>query len=244
MASGKKGERLDKYLSEALGLSRSQSRALIAKTKVLVDGLVAQKADWHLQGGETITLEGQRLERQKYVYLMLNKPQGVVSASQDKRDLTVTDLVKEVFPRRQLFPAGRLDKTSTGFVLLTDDGVFAHEILAPRRHVSKTYQVLLDCPGTPEMQRGFEEGVTLADGQKLEPADLMPDLQDPCQAVVVLHQGVYHQIKRMFGVYGAGVSGLHRMAIGSVRLDESLAPGQWRPLSEQEVETLRRESGG
>ncbi len=129
-------------------------------------------------------------------------------------------------------------------MLLTDDGVFAHEILAPRRHVSKTYQVLLDCPCTPEMQRGFEEGVTLADGQKLEPADLMPDPQAPCQAVVVLHQGVYHQIKRMFGVYGAGVNGLHRLAIGSVRLDEGLAPGQWRPLSEQEVETLRRESGG
>lgn len=244
MALGKKGERLDKYLSEALGLSRSQSRALIAKKKVLVDGLVAQKADWPLQGGETITLEGQRLERQKYVYLMLNKPQGVVSASQDKRDLTVTDLVKESFPRRQLFPAGRLDKTSTGFVLLTDDGVFAHEILAPWRHVSKTYQVLLDCPCTPEMQRGFEEGVTLADGQKLEPAELVPDPQDPCRAVVVLHQGVYHQIKRMFGVYGAGVNGLHRLAIGSVRLDEGLAPGQWRPLSEQEVETLHRESGG
>ena len=110
--------------------------------------------------------------------------------------------------------------------------------------MSKTYQVLLDCPCTPEMQRGFEEGVTLADGQKLEPAGLMPDPQDPCRAVVVLHQGVYHQIKRMFGVYGAGVNGLHRLAIGSVGLDESLAPGQWRPLSEQEVETLRRESGG
>ena len=86
--------------------------------------------------------------------------------------------------------------------------------------------------------------MTLADGQELEPADLMPDPQDPCRAVVVLHQGVYHQIKRMFGVYGAGVNGLHRLAIGSVRLDEGLAPGQWRPLSEQEVETLRRESGG
>ena len=237
--------RLDKYLSEALGIPRSESRKRITKGQVTVNGAVCKKADTQVDEKTVqVSFGGTALAHTEYVYLMLNKPQGVVSASQDKRDLTVTDLVKEVFPRRQLFPAGRLDKTSTGFVLLTDDGVFAHEILAPRRHVSKTYQVLLDCPCTPEMQRGFEEGVTLADGQKLEPADLMPDLQDPCQAVVVLHQGVYHQIKRMFGVYGAGVSGLHRMAIGSVRLDESLAPGQWRPLSEQEVETLRRESGG
>ena len=243
MGKAKKGERLDKYLSEALGISRSQSRELIARKKVLVDGVAARRADQPLSGTETVTLEGRRLERQKYVYLMLNKPQGVVSASRDKRDVTVADLVQKEFPRRQLFPAGRLDKTSTGFVLLTDDGAFAHQILAPRRHVSKTYAVLLDCPCTPEMQKGFAEGVTLADGQKLAPALLTPDPQDPCKAVVVLRQGVYHQIKRMFGVYGAGVDGLHRLAIGSVRLDETLAPGQWRPLSGEEVETLRAESG-
>lgn len=244
MGKAKKSERLDKYLSEALGLSRSQSRELIARKKVLVDGIAAQRADQPLTGGEVVTLEGRRLEREKYIYLMLNKPQGVVSASRDKRDVTVTDLVQKEFPRRQLFPAGRLDKTSTGFVLITDDGVFAHQILAPRRHVSKTYQVLLDCPCTPEMCRGFEEGVTLADGQKLAPALLRPDPRDPCRAEVVLRQGVYHQIKRMFGVYGAGVNALHRLAIGSVQLDETLAPGQWRPLSGEELETLRRESGG
>ena len=100
----------------------------------------------------------------KFVYIMLNKPEGVVSASRDKKDTTVVDLVAADFPRRELFPAGRLDKTSTGFVLLTDDGGFAHDILAPKRHVSKTYTVVIDTPLTEEMRRGFAEGVTLADG--------------------------------------------------------------------------------
>jgi len=235
--------RLDRYLSEALGLSRSESRALIARREVTVNGLPAARADLSLTGGEDVALKGRLLEPAGPVYLMLNKPQGVVSASRDKRDVTVTDLVKEAYPRRQLFPAGRLDKTSTGFVLLTDDGELAHQLLAPKRHVSKIYRVLLDTPCTPEMAAGFEAGVTLADGQGLDPAGLWPDPADPCWATVELRQGVYHQIKRMFGVFGAGVNGLHRQAIGGVPLDEALAPGQWRPLRAEEVERLRRACG-
>ncbi|MGN0974898.1 MAG: pseudouridine synthase, partial [Gemmiger sp.] len=138
------------------------------------------------------------------------------------------------------FPAGRLDKTSTGFVLLTDDGTFAHDILAPGRHVPKTYLVTLDTPLTDAMRQGFAAGVTLADGTRLAPAEAEPaDPADPALVRVVLHQGVYHQIKRMFGVYGAGVNGLHRTAIGPVALDESLEPGAWRELNEEEVAALR-----
>lgn len=232
--------RLDKYLSEALGVSRSDSRTLISRKKVMIDGKAAAKADQQVTGEEEILVEGKPARpRQQFVYIMLNKPEGVVSASRDKRDVTVADLVKEAFPRRELFPAGRLDKTSTGFVLLTDDGAFAHDILAPKRHVSKTYRVLLDTPCTPQMVQGFEAGVTLADGQKLEPAGLAPEAQDPCRVVVTLHQGVYHQIKRMFGVFDAGVNALHRMNIGGVELDDTLAPGQWRELTAGEVETIR-----
>lgn len=175
---------------------------------------------------------------QKYVYLMLNKPEGVVSAAQDKRDTTVVDLVKDAFPRRQLFPAGRLDKTSTGFVLLTDDGTLAHDLLAPGRHVPKQYLVTLDTPLTNAMRVGFAAGVTLADGQTLAPAEVKPAGADPCVVRVTLHQGVYHQIKRMFGVYGAGVNGLHRDAIGGLALDPALAPGQWRELSAEEVSKI------
>ena len=161
-----------------------------------------------------------------------------MSASEDGRDTTVVDLVRDAYPRRELFPAGRLDKTSTGFVLLTDDGPFAHRLLAPRRHVPKTYRVGLDGPVTNEMVEGFAAGVTLADGQTLHPARLQPDPADPCAATVVLTQGVYHQIKRMFGVYGLGVNTLHRTAIGPVALDAALEPGQWRPLTEAERQAL------
>ena len=140
--------------------------------------------------------------------------------------------------RQELFPAGRLDKTSTGFVLITDDGGFAHDILAPKRHVPKTYRVTLDTPLTSEMVKGFAEGVVLMDQVRLAPAEVCPLTEDRRTVRVVLHQGVYHQIKRMFGVYGAGVNALHREAIGGVALDEALAPGQWRELTEAEVAAI------
>lgn len=130
--------RLDKYLSERLGIPRGESRKLAAKGRVTVNGVLTKKADTQIEETTAeVAVDGRLLAGayQKYVYLMLNKPEGVVSAAQDKRDTTVVDLVKDAFPRRQLFPAGRLDKTSTGFVLLTDDGTLAHDILAPGRHV-------------------------------------------------------------------------------------------------------------
>lgn len=239
--------RLDKYLAERLGIPRSESRKRIAAGAVTVNGTLCRKADTQIdEHTAEVSVNGTPLSGsyEKYVYLMLNKPEGVVSASRDKRDTTVTDLVAQAYPRRQLFPAGRLDKTSTGFVLLTDDGGFAHDILAPGRHVSKEYIVTLDTPLTPEMQAGFSAGVTLADGQTMDPAEVEPWGTDPCVVKVTLHQGVYHQIKRMFGVYGAGVNGLHRTAIGPVALDEALEPGDWRPLTTEEVEALRRASRG
>ena len=169
---------------------------------------------------------------------MLNKPAGVVSASSDRRDTTVVDLVRSAYPRRELLPAGRLDKTSTGFVLITDDGGFAHDILATTHHVPKTYRVTLDTPLTREMAEGFAAGVVLMDQVRLAPAEVTPLTPDGRTVRVVLHQGVYHQIKRMFGVYGAGVDALHREAIGGVALDPALAPGQWRELTGAEVAAI------
>ena len=231
--------RLDKFLSEALGIPRSESRKRITKGQVTVDGAACKKADAQIdEKTAQVACGGTPLTHAEFVYLMLNKPDGVVSASRDKRDTTVTDLVAAAFPRRQLFPAGRLDKTSTGFVLLTDDGTFAHEILAPKRHVSKTYTVVLDTPLTEEMRTGFAAGVTLADGTALSPAEVTALSADGLTVRVVLRQGVYHQIKRMFGVYGAGVNGLHRDAIGGLALDAALAPGQWRELSAEEVSKI------
>ena len=233
--------RLDKFLSEALGIPRSESRKRITKGQVTVDDAVCKKADAQIdEKTAQVACGGTPLTHAEFVYVMVNKPDGVVSASRDKRDTTVTDLVAAAFPRRQLFPAGRLDKTSTGFVLLTDDGGFAHDILAPKRHVSKTYTVVLDTPLTEEMCAGFAAGVTLADGTVLSPAQVTALSQDRLTVQVVLKQGVYHQIKRMFGVSGAGVNGLHREAIGSLGLDPDLAPGQWRELSLEEVSQITR----
>ena len=226
--------RLDKFVADAAQLTRSAARGLIAKGRVTVNGQVCKKADCALREGDSVCADGKPLACEEYVYIMLNKPAGVVSASTDGRDKTVVDLLDGAFPRRQLFPAGRLDKTSTGFVLLTDDGAFAHDILAPKRHVPKTYRVVLDTPVTDEMVKAFAAGVTLADGQTMQPARLIPDEADPFAATVVLRQGVYHQIKRMFGVLGAGVNGLHRTAIGGLALDEGLAPGAWRLITPEE----------
>lgn len=226
--------RLDKFVADAAQLTRSAARGLIAKGRVTVNGQVCKKADCALKEGDSVCADGKPLACEEYVYIMLNKPAGVVSASTDGRDKTVVDLVGGAFPRRQLFPAGRLDKTSTGFVLLTDDGAFAHDILAPKRHVPKTYRVVLDTPVTDEMVKAFAAGVTLADGQTMQPARLIPDEADPFAATVVLRQGVYHQIKRMFGVLDAGVNQLHRTAIGGLALDEGLAPGAWRLITPEE----------
>ena len=227
--------RLDKYLAETAQCTRSEAKTLLQKGRVTVNGAVCKKGDAQLKAGDAVAVDGKTLQYQKFVYLMLNKPAGVVSASTDQRDTTVVDLVGGAYPRRELFPAGRLDKTSTGFVLLTDDGGFAHDILAPKRHVSKTYTVVLDTPLTAEMQAGFAQGVTLADGTELSPAEVEALTEDGLTVRVTLKQGVYHQIKRMFGVYGAGVNALHRDAIGGLALDKTLEPGQWRELSDEEV---------
>ena len=227
--------RLDKYLAETAQCTRSEAKALLAKGRVTVNGAVCKKGDTQLKEADAVAVDGKALAYRQFVYLMLNKPEGVVSASTDKRDTTVVDLVGDAYPRRELFPAGRLDKTSTGFVLLTDDGALAHDILAPAHHVDKQYLVTLDTPLTEEMRRGFAAGVTLADGETMAPAGAEPLTDDGKTVLVTLRQGVYHQIKRMFGIYGAGVNALRRDAIGGLTLDESLAPGQWRELTADEV---------
>ena len=163
-----------------------------------------------------------------------------MGAAGDMLTAALLELLPEHLRRVGLFPAGRLDKTSTGFVLLTDDGSFAHDILSPRHHVSKTYTVTIDTPLTQEMCTGFTAGVTLADGTALSPAEVTALSPDGLTVRVVLRQGVYHQIKRMFGVYGAGVNALHREAIGGLALDAQLAPGQWRELSDEEVGKITR----
>ena len=235
--------RLDKLVAQAAQQSRSDARAAIRRGAVCVNGAVCRAPDTQVDETVAVTLNGKPLYAQEFIYIMLDKPKGVVSASADENDVTVVDLVRGGWPRRSLFPAGRLDKSSTGFVLVTDDGAFAHDILAPKRHVPKTYEVLLDTPLTAEMIAGFAVGVRLADGSVMHPASLSPGTDGPCSARVVLRQGVYHQIKRMFGVYGAGVNELRRTAIGGLQLDETLGPGGFRMLSPEEVAQITQTAG-
>lgn len=228
--------RLDKFICEASAKTRTEAKRIISGGAVCVNGVICKKADTQVSESENITLFGEKLIYNKYVYIMLDKPKGVVSASEDKNDITVIDLVKDEFPRRNLFPAGRLDKTSTGFVLITDDGNFAHDILSPKHHVPKTYEVLLDTPLTDQMVEAFEKGVVLADGTELASASVHTIKDNWVE--VVLSQGVYHQIKRMFGVYEAGVNELRRTKIGGLSLDKTLKQGEYRLITNCELENI------
>ncbi|MBR5520700.1 MAG: rRNA pseudouridine synthase [Oscillospiraceae bacterium] len=229
--------RLDRLVCEVTGLSRADAKKLITKGLVKINGEIIKKADRKAEDTDDIVINGKSYTHEKYVYIMLNKPEGVVSATGDKNDVTVIDLVQDDFPRRNLFPAGRLDKTSTGFVLITDDGNFAHDILSPKHHVPKTYIVTVDNPVTDRVVKGFEEGVTLADGTLLKSATITP-YDDGYTAQIILHQGVYHQIKRMLGVFDIGVNTLHRTAIGGLEMPHDLAPGEYVKLTKSQVEMI------
>ncbi len=233
--------RLDKFISETLAISRADAKKLISKSAVTVNGTVVKKSDIKIDADtDIIKANGRLLTHEAFVYIMLNKPEGVVSASADKKDVTVIDLVKDEFPRRNLFPAGRLDKTSTGFVLITDDGRFAHDILSPKHHVPKTYIVTTDSPVTEAVVKAFEEGVTLADGRLMKSAAIIPS-EDGFTSTIILHQGVYHQIKRMLGVFDIGVNTLHRTTIGGLEMPTDLQPGQYIKLSETQVAQITKD---
>lgn len=231
-------ERLDKLLASQGILSRREVRNLITRGSVTVDGTVEKHADRKVTEDAAIVVNGAPLTVQKTLVLMLHKPQGYVSAARDARDKTVLELIPPEYRRKNLFPAGRLDKDTTGLMIITDDGALAHEILAPRRHVPKQYLVTIDCPMTEEMVRRFAAGIELKDGI-CRPAELV--ITGENTGLVTLREGRYHQIKRMFGCCGAAVTALHRISMGQLRLDETLAPGECRPLTAQEITLLRQQ---
>ena len=230
--------RADKLIASNTALSRKDAAKLIRSGQVLSDGIPVTSPDQKLSETALLCINGRTVAAKKFVYLMMNKPSGLLSVSRAPTDRTVTDLLTPELKKRELFPAGRLDRDTTGFVLLTDDGVFAHNILAPKKHIPKTYEVRLDTPVTDEMARGFADGTVLADGSPCAPSVLIPDETDPFSCEMVLTQGMYHQIKRMFGVYGAGVVTLHRSVMGNLRLDPALAPGEYRELTEEELQAV------
>lgn len=232
-------ERIEKILARELNEPRSRVKTLLQKGQVTVDGVVARAGQQADPDTQEICLAGEPIACRAFVYLMLNKPTGVLSATDGKGEPTVLDLVPSALRRKGLFPAGRLDKDTTGFVLLTDDGAFAHRILSPRSHIPKTYIATLDKPVPPTAAAAFAGGMEM-DGKVLQPAQLTILSADPPRAQVVLRQGIYHQVKRMFARVGCTVTALHRTAMGALELDPTLAPGGCRALTPAEVALLAK----
>ena len=231
-------ERIDKVISNQTGYSRKEIKELVRKKRVTVNDEIIVKSDVKVDPNtDRITVDGQEITVKKFVYLMLNKPKGYISATEDRSQQTVLDLVPEEHLHRSLFPAGRLDKDTTGLMLITDDGDFAHNILAPKKHVSKTYNVTIDIPMTEAMIEGFRNGVELNDGE-CKAASLT--ITDSHTGIVILTEGRYHQIKRMFGCYGAKVTELQRIAIGSLQLPADLELGQCREFTAEELLAIRQ----
>lgn len=237
-------ERIDKLIASQGTLSRSDARRLIKSGAVAVNGIplrdAGQKADPET---DQLSVSGQPFLISKYLYLMLDKPAGVVSASRDPKRETVVDLVPAEFRRDGLFPAGRLDQDTTGFVLITNDGNFAHRILSPKKHISKTYLARLARPADDALADAFRAGVVLADGTRCMEAGLriLEGGETPL-AEVVLREGKYHQIKRMFAALGNEVIALRRVKMGNLTLDETLGPGGCREITARELKRMMQES--
>lgn len=231
-------DRLDKIISRELNMSRSNAREFIMKGAVTVNGSLVRKTDYKCSAQDEILAQGQPVFSRKFVYIMMNKPKGVISASDGKNEKTVVDILPDSMKRKGLFPAGRLDKDTTGFVLITDDGEFAHDILSPKHHVDKTYIAALDRPFDATVQADFEQGMTL-NGEKLMQAELVCMNGDYSKARVVLKQGLYHQVKRMFKKHGITVTELHRIKIGSLCLDTNLDYGECRYLNADELNLIK-----
>lgn len=232
--------RLDRFFSSQEILSRKDIRTALKLGRITVNGAPAKKADMQVDAEtDEIRLDGRAVSYEPYVYLMLNKPQGIVSATDDKTHTTVLDLVPPELYRSDLFPAGRLDKDTTGFVLLTNDGAFAHQILAPGRHVEKHYEVRIDGLLTEAEENVLRKGAVLADGYECMPCELTL-LEKSAQPLyeIVLREGKYHQIKRMFGTQGQGVVSLKRTQIGGLLLDRNLPEGGCRKIVHKEKELI------
>lgn len=230
-------ERLDKLVANTGEWSRKEARDLIRAGRVTVDGAPCRQPEAKAEP-ERVAVDGGPIASGP-VYLMLHKPAGLVSATEDPREPTVLSLLPQKYRRLGLFPAGRLDKDTEGLLLLTNDGPLAHRLLAPRSHVDKVYYVEVDGLLDGDDCRAVTEGVTLADGYTCLPGELelLPGARS---AYITLHEGKYHQIKRMLAARGKPVTYLKRLRFGPLTLDPELPPGGWRALTEEEIQALFR----
>lgn len=234
-------ERLDKIIASQGQYSRSDVKKLIKQGRVSVDGVAAKKSDEKLDPEcAEIKIDGKSIEYKKHIYIMLNKPKGVVSATEDKTQKTVVDLVPPELFRQGLFPAGRLDADTVGFVLITDDGDFAHDILSPKNHIMKTYEAVLQREITSEDILAFKNGVELKDGTVCLEGEISPIFGSVPKAQIKICEGKYHQVKRMLAALGNKVLELKRTKMGELPLDENLAEGQAREITKAELDLIRK----
>lgn len=226
--------RLDKFLSELGVASRKELRQIIKSGRVLVNGAAVNAPEHKLDPErDTVVLDGKLLSYVKFRYFMLDKPSGVLSATEDRRQKTVLDLLPPELQALELFPVGRLDKDTSGLLLLTNDGDFAHRVISPKSEVEKLYYAKVD--GVPDESdaAAFAEGIVLGDGTKCLPAKLEPLGCGEC--LVTVMEGKYHQVKRMLASRGKPVLELRRLAVGGLALDAASEPGQWRELGEDDL---------
>jgi len=238
--------RLDKLLANMGCGSRSEVKIAIKQGRVSVDGIRVKDHGMTLDPESAVVLfDEEQVIYQEVIYVMMNKPQGVISATEDKLDRTVIDLLEPVDRVLQPFPVGRLDKDTEGLLLLTNDGRLAHELLSPRKHVPKTYEALVLGDVCQEDAQAFAEGVTLDDGYVTMPAELVINGQEVLQSgsvqsriTLTIREGKFHQVKRMFEAVGKKVTFLKRVSMGPLKLDTTLSPGEYRPLADTELEQL------
>lgn len=233
--------RLDKFLSNQGCGSRSEVRKFIFKGQVSVAGVVVKDIGYQVElDSTTVEFNGKQIIFEKTAYLMLNKPEGVITATEDLLEKTVLDLIEHPL-KKQLFPVGRLDKDTTGLLLITNDGDLSHQLLSPKKHVDKTYIATINGSADQQMIATFNEGVKLEDGYRTLPAQLAIVESFPNKTVVkvVIQEGKFHQIKRMFLSVNREVLTLKRVQMGSLILDEQLDKGEFRPLTADEIKALK-----
>ncbi len=240
-----KSMRLDRFLAEMKQGTRSQVKEMIRKGRVQVDQKICRDAAMKISPQkDNILLDGQRVGFADVEYYMLNKPQGVVSATEDGRYQTVTELICDA-KRKDLFPVGRLDIDTEGLLLITNDGALAHELLSPKKHVDKVYFARVQGTLKDGIEARFKDGLTLLDGTKVQPADLAIERkwneadEDFCEALLTIHEGKFHQVKRMFEAEGGKVVYLKRLSMGPLALDDTLKTGEYRALTEAEIKALK-----
>ena len=230
--------RLDKLLSECGIASRKESARAARAGQILINGVPVKSADVQVkEGTDCVTFCGRTVQYKRFVYVMLNKPDGYVSATEDGRDPVVTELLDEEYRRREVFPCGRLDKHTLGLMLLTDDGQLSHRLLSPNRHVEKSYAFRVKFPLPDEDVVNLEAGVDIG-GYVTKPCRVT--LANEKEGIISITEGKYHQIKLMMEAVHNQITYLERRAFGPLTLDETLARGEWRELTQTEIDALRQ----